>query len=146
VFRPASFGVPSLATLARRIAWLPAAAVVVLPFFTPGSPVSMVSVAMQQSQQLSISGDITGLREGASAGLTLTLTNASDAVSTVRSITVRVTKASAGCPDSALSAAAWAGSLVVPAHGAARTVVPVTLRASAGRCSNATWQLAYTSS
>ncbi|MDT7539233.1 MAG: hypothetical protein QOI82_2818 [Actinomycetota bacterium] len=106
----------------------------------------MVSVAMEQSQQLSISGDIAGLREGASAGLTLTLTNASDAVSTVRAITVRVTGASAGCPAGALSAAAWAGTLLVPAHGAARAVVPVTLRASAGHCSDATWQLAYASS
>jgi hypothetical protein len=138
--------VPSLATLARRITWLPAAAVIALPFFTPGSPVSMVPVSMAQSQQLSISGDIAGLREGAAAGLTLTLTNASDAVSTVHAITVRVTGASAGCPAGALSPAAWAGTLAVPAHGAARAVVPVTLHAAAGRCSNATWKLAYTSS
>jgi hypothetical protein len=145
VFRP-FFGVPSLATVLRRITWIPAAAVLALPFFTPGSPVSIVPVAMEQSQELSISGSVHDLRHGVSAGLTLTLNNMSDAMSTVRSITVRVTDASAGCPVTALSAGAWTGSLTVPAHGAARAVVPVTLHDPQGRCSSATWQLAYTSS
>lgn len=139
------FGVPSIGTIVRRTTWLPAAAVLALPFFTPGSPVSLLPVAMEQSQQLTISGSIDDLRHDVAAGLTLTLNNASDVLSTVRTITIKVTGASAGCPLSALSAAAWSGSLAVPAHGVARAVVPVTLHDSAGRCDNATWQLAYTS-
>ncbi len=145
LFRP-FFGVPAIATVARRITWIPAAAVLALPFFTPGSPVSVVPVAMEQSTQLSISGSIEGLRQGVPAGLKLTLRNASDALSTVRSITVRVTEATAGCPTSALSAGTWTGTLVVPAHGAALATLPVALHDPAGKCSNATWQLAYTSS
>ena len=125
--------------------WLPAAAVLALPFVTPGSPVSFVPVAMEQSQHLSITGSIAELHQDVAAGLTLTLTNVSDALSTVRSITVRVTSASAGCPVTALSMGTWTGSLAVPAHGASRAVVPVTLHDPASRCGNATWQLAYTS-
>ena len=125
--------------------WLPAAAVLALPFFTPGSPVSLVPIAMEQPQQLTISGSIDGLRHDVAAGLTLTLNNASDAVSTVHSITVKVTGASAGCPADALSAGTWTGALVVAAYGAAKATVPVTLHDPAGKCNNATWQLAYAS-
>ncbi|MDT7570525.1 MAG: hypothetical protein QOE05_699 [Actinomycetota bacterium] len=139
------FGVPSLATVARRITWLPAAAVLALPFFTPGSPVSLVSVALEQAEQLTICGSFDGLRNGVPAGLTLTLNNPADAASTVRSVTVRVTAASDGCPADALSTGTWAGALVVPASGAANVRVPVTLHDATGRCANATWQLAYTS-
>jgi hypothetical protein len=144
VSRPV-FGVPLLPTIVRRITWLPAAAVIALPFFTPGSPVSVVPVAMQ-TQQLTISGSIAGLHDGASSGLALTLDNGSDAPSEVHSITVRVTGASDGCPTTALSARTWAGTLVVPPHGSGQAVVPVTLHDADGRCGNATWQLAYTSS
>lgn len=139
------FGVPSLGTVVRRITWLPALAVLALPFFTPGSPVSLVPVAMEQSQ-LSITGSIEGLSHGVPAGLKLTLHNASDAVSTVRSITVRVTGATGSCPVTALSASTWSGTLAVPAHAAAEAVVAVALHDPAGKCSNTTWQLAYTSS
>jgi hypothetical protein len=138
------FGVRSFATLARRVTWLPAAAILALPFFTPGSPVSVVAVAMEQ-QQLTITGNVDGLRHGVAAGLTLTLNNASDALSTVHSVTVRVTNASGGCPAAALATGTWAGALLVPAHGSAQAVVPVTLHDAAGRCRHATWQLAYTS-
>jgi hypothetical protein len=134
-----------LATLARRVSWLPAAAVLAVPFFTPGSPVSLVPVALGQSQQLTISGAVDGLRQDVAASLTLTLHSAADVEIAVRSITVRVTGASAGCPAAALSTGGWTGSLVVPAHGTATAVVPVTLLDGGSNCAGATWQLAYTS-
>ena len=52
-----------------------------VPFFTPGSPVSLVPVAMEQSSQLTISGSVEGLRADAAAVLNLTLRSASDAPS-----------------------------------------------------------------
>jgi hypothetical protein len=136
----------SFGTLARRVSWVPAAAVIALPFFTPGSPVSLVRVAVEQSQQLTITGSVDGLRPGVAADLTLTLDNRSDEPSTVHSVGVRVTGATSGCPLAALSARSWTGVLVVPAHGVATAVVPVTLTDSAGECAGTTWQLAYTSS
>jgi hypothetical protein len=150
----ASFAVPSFAlprgrsplfTLVRRASWLPAAAVIAVPFFSPGSPVSLVPVAMEQSSHVTISGSVQGLRHDAAAVLSLTLRSAGDAAVTVRSISVRVTSASAGCPVAALSAGSWSGSLIVPAHGAAHATVPVALTDAGGRCAGATWQLAYTS-
>lgn len=138
-------GVCTLATIVRRVAWLPAAAVLALPFATPGSPVSLVRVALQSSPQLTISGAIDGLRPGVAAGLTLTLRNGSDAPVTVRTVRVRVTSAPAGCPAGALAPGSWRGALVVPAHSAAEVLVPVTLDDPGGRCTGATWRLAYTS-
>jgi hypothetical protein len=140
-----SFPVPSFSAVVRRASWLPAAAVIAVPFFTPGSPVSLVPVAMEQSTQLTISGSVEGLRHDAASVLSLTLRSAGDAAVTVRSISVRVTGATAGCPLTALSAGAWSGTLVVPAHGSAQASVPVSLRDAANRCAGATWQLAYTS-
>ena len=139
------FGVSTPGLLARRAAWLPAAAVMALPFFSPGSPVSLVSASFDQAQQLTITGSIDGLREGVRADLTLTLRSRSDGPTAVHSVTVRVTGASPGCPSSALWAGTWSGALVVPAHGEARASVPVTLHDPAGACRDATWQLAYTS-
>ena len=119
--------------------------VLALPFFTPGSPVSIVPVAMEQSQQVVISGSIDGLHQGVAAGLNLTLRSGADIATDVSSITVRVTGASAGCSADALSVGAWAGRLVVPAQGEAHAVVPVTLHDASGSCADATWQLTYTS-
>jgi hypothetical protein len=141
VSRSSSFG----RTLLRRAAWVPAAAVIAAPFFAPGSPVSLVPVALQQSSELTISGSVHGLLHGAAAGLGLTLHSDSDVAVTIHSITVRVTGASEGCSPTALSTEAWSGSLVVPAHGEAQATVPVTLHDAAGACAGATWQLAYAS-
>jgi hypothetical protein len=130
----------------RGVTWVLACGVVALPFLTPGSPVSLVPVALEQSQQLAITGSVDGLRPGQPAHLTLTVHNRSGADSAVSTLTVRVAGASAGCSAGALSVGRWSGHLVVPAHRSVQAAVPVTLHDAAGRCANATWQLVYNAS
>lgn len=138
-------GSSPLALLARGLTWLAAAAVLAVPFLSPGSPVSLVQVALEKSAQLTISGSVEGLRHDLPAALALTLSSGSDTAVVVRSLTARVTGASAGCPANALSIGSWTGRLVVPAHGHAAADVPVRLRDVGSKCTGATWQLSYTS-
>jgi hypothetical protein len=129
----------------RGLTWIGAAAVLATPFFSPGSPVSLVRVAVEQPTHLTISGSVHGLRHAVPATLQLTLTSGSEAAVVVRSLTVQVTGASHGCAPAALAVGSWAGALVVPAHGSATAGVGVTLNDPHGHCTGGTWQLAYTS-
>ncbi|MBK5308021.1 MAG: hypothetical protein JJD92_15150 [Frankiaceae bacterium] len=134
-----------MAFAGRGFTWLAAAAVLAVPFFSPGSPVSLVRVAMEEPAHVSISGSIQGLRPDVAAALSLTLRNDAAAAVVVRSLTARVTGASPGCAPSALSIGSWSGRLVVPAHGQSTASVPVKLHDPAGSCAGATWKLSYTS-
>jgi hypothetical protein len=129
----------------RGLTWLGAAAVLATPFFSPGSPVSLVRVAVEEPAHLTISGSISDLRHAVPATLTLTLTSGSAAAVVVRSVAVRVTGASRGCAPAALTVGGWSGELTVPPHGHAATPVRVRLDDPHGHCGGATWQLAYTS-
>ena len=129
----------------RCFAWAGAAAVLAAPLMSPGGPVSLVRVAVEQPTSLTISGSVEGLRDATPAKLTLTLTSRADSATVVRSVEVRVTGASAGCPRTALAARSWSGQLTVPAHGRAAVVVRVELRDPHGACTGSTWRLAYTS-
>jgi hypothetical protein len=131
--------------LVRVLTWLGAAAVLATPFFSPGSPVSFVRVAVEKPIQLVISGSISDLHAGQPAMLLLTLTSAAEQAVVVRSVTVRVTGATAGCSAAALHVGSWAGQLSVREHGRATASVPVSLDDPKGRCIGATWQLAYVS-
>lgn len=131
--------------LVRLLTWVGALAVLATPFFSPGSPVSFVRVALEQPAQLEITGSVDGLRNGIPARLALTLTSGASEEVVVRSVVVRVTGASTGCTPSALSVGTWNGELLVPAHGHATAAIPVTLHDATGGCTGATWQLAYTS-
>ncbi|MCU1591315.1 MAG: hypothetical protein JWP11_2571 [Frankiales bacterium] len=135
-----------LAKGARGLTWVAGAAVLAIPFASPGGPISLVHVALEQPVPLHISGSVSGLRHGLPAVLALTLRSRSDAEVIVSSVTARATGASAGCPVGALSIGAWTGRLAVPAHGNAAAAIPVVLHDATGACAGATWQLAYTSS
>jgi hypothetical protein len=135
--------VPFLSASVRLLTWLGALAVLVIPFASPGGPLGLVHVAMQQPS-LTITGSIEGLTAGVPASLALTLNSSSDAGVEVHRLAARVTGVSGGCPETALVITAWAGRLVVPQHGSAVVTLPV--RVTSTHCAGATWQLAYTSS
>jgi hypothetical protein len=132
------------ATAVRVPAWIAAAAVLALPFVSPGSPVSLVRMAVE-GPSLKITGSIDGLAGGVPARLALTLHSVGSSDTVVRGLTARVTDASTGCPATALTITAWEGRLVVPAHGTATATLPVALHVAPGECVGATWQLAYAS-
>jgi hypothetical protein len=136
--------VTAFATTLRRLSWVAAAAVLALPLFSPGSPVSLVKVA-QASPSLTITGDIDGLVPGRPGELVLTLHNADASAAVVRGLSAAVTTGSAGCPASALAIEPWRGRVVVPAHDTATVPLAVRLSAPAGTCGGATWTLTYTS-
>jgi hypothetical protein len=135
--------VPFLSAGVRLLSWLGALAVLAIPFASPGGPLGLVHVAMQQPA-LTITGSIEGLAAGVPAGLALTLHSSADAAVEVHRLTARVTGVSSGCLETALVIKAWAGRLVVPARGSAIATLPVQVTST--HCVGATWQLAYTSS
>jgi hypothetical protein len=139
---PDNVRVPFLSTVVRLLSWLGALAVLVIPFASPGGPLGLVNVAMQQPP-LAITGSIGGLTAGVPAGLTLTLRSSADTAVEVHRLTARVTGVSAGCAETALVITAWAGRLVVPPHGSAIATLPVQMTST--DCVGSTWQLAYTS-
>ena len=132
-----------LGIVGRPLIWLAAAVVVAIPFASPGSPVSLIPVALEQSIPLTITGSITGLAPGVPTLLQLTLHNGSDVAVPVRTLTVTVTGGSAGCPPQSLSIGNWTGLTTVPAHSHTVAALPLRLRKSADGCAGATWQLAY---
>jgi hypothetical protein len=134
-----------LSRLTHGLTWAAATAVLVVPFVSPGSPVSLVNVALEQSSPLTITGRIDGLLPHVPAGLVLDLHNASDLDVSVRSVQAHVTGAPDGCSADALSLGRWSGTLQVPAHGKASATIPVQLSATGSGCLGATWQLAYAS-
>jgi hypothetical protein len=127
----------------RLLSWLGALAVLAIPFASPGGPLGLVNVAMQQPP-LTITGSIGGLTAGVPSGLTLTLHSSSATAVEVHRLTARVSGVSAGCAEAALVITAWAGRLVVPPRGSATATLPVQVTST--HCVGATWQLAYTSS
>ena len=136
---------PCPALVSRSFTWIAAAAVVSLPLFSPGGPLSLVNVSAERST-LTITGTVSNLVPGHVASLALTVHNVSDRPAEVSSLSARVTAASAGCRPAALSIGHWAGLAEVPAHGTRTIALPVRLTAGPGECSGATWQLAYSSS
>jgi hypothetical protein len=134
-----------LGQVGRTALWAAAAAVLAVPLLSPGSPVSLVHVSLQQPAGMSISGRIDNLVPGVPAELQLTLRSEADAVTPVQTVTVRVTGASAGCPATALSVGSWSGELSVAPHAAVQVSVPVLLHRGVAGCAASTWRLAYTS-
>lgn len=99
---------------------------------------------------ISIEGSISGVEAGApSAPLRLTLRNPGGTDRTITRVRADSTGVSAGpaaCETGEyLTVGDWAGTVVVPAGGAARVILPVAVSAAlpAG-CGTATWGLVYT--
>jgi hypothetical protein len=134
----------SVTRLARALLWLAAVAVLAVPFASPGSPVSLVHVAMNEPAGLVVTGDISGLAPGVAAVLTLTVHNPSSMPATVSSLTTRVTGGTGPCRSAALSVQPWSGRVDVPSHSAVTVTVPVTMPRAARSCAGTSWQLRYT--
>jgi hypothetical protein len=131
---------------ARTVLWMAALGVVGVPLVSPGSPLSLVDVAMAQpAAQLVISGDITNLTPGVAGDLTLTLRNDSSAPVDVASLTTQVTGSAGGCNAADLSVGRWHGQVAVAPQSAVEVTVPVMLRSGAAACAGSAWGLAYTS-
>jgi hypothetical protein len=141
---PDDRGVSFLATAVRVPVWIAAVAVLAVPFVSPGSPVSLVRMAVE-GPSLKITGNIDGLSAGVPARLALTLHSAGSSDTVVTGLTARVTGSPNGCPATSLTIKPWEGRLLVPAHGTATASLPVALHVAPGECVGATWQLAYAS-
>jgi hypothetical protein len=131
--------------LARTALWAAATAAMAVPLFSPGSPVSLVHVAMERPASLVITGSIDQLTPGVTADLHLMLQSNADAPTEVRSVSVRVTGATPGCSPAALSVGTWSGQLNVAARSSSAVRIPVLLGAGSRGCDAATWRLAYSS-
>lgn len=127
--------------LVRGLAWVAACAVLAVPFFSAGSPISLLKVALVQPS-LTITGSIDGLVAGRPGGLTLTVHSDADAAVVVHTLAATVAEV-VGCGPDALVIAPWIGALTVPARGAATANLQVAL-AVGSACPGATWQLHYT--
>ena len=98
---------------------------------------------------VAVEGSISGVRPGApSAPLRLTLRNAAARATTVTRVTVDSTgvrNGPAACSGDHLAVGDWAGSVTVPAGGAAVVTVPVAISADLpAECVAVAWGLAYT--
>lgn len=135
----------ALSLIGRGASWAVAAAIVAVPFASPGGPLSLVPVDFAQPAPLTIAGDIAGLRAHHPGRLTLTLRSRANEAVVVTAVTARVTAAPRGCPAGALTVGGWTGHVVVPGQGSTAVSVPITLQADAAACLGGTWQLTYAS-
>jgi hypothetical protein len=134
-----------LSLIGRSLSWAVAAAVVAVPFASPGGPLSLVPIDFTQPAPLTIAGDIAGLRAHQPGRLTLTLRSSGSEAVVVTAVTVRVAAAPQGCPSGALSVGGWTGRVTVPGQGSTAVSVPVTLQAADAACLGGTWKLTYAS-
>lgn len=130
--------------VARSAAWALSLLVAGVTLAAPGSPLMVLRDA-SAADPLVISGNLTGMVPGVAGSLVLTVRNDGSEPAMVSGLTARVTAAPAGCPAGALGIGTWQGELAVPAHGAAKAVLPAVLGSSAAGCKGATWSLAYSS-
>ena len=92
---------------------------------------------------LTVRGDVTGLGPGQTGRLAVTVSNPGEVPAVVRQLHTEVTGGAPGCGPDGLRVDPWQGRLVVPAHGTASVVLPVTVAAEAA-CGGVSWSLAYT--
>lgn len=131
-------------TGARALAWLVAAAILVLPLVQPGG--LLRARPASASTALSVTGSVEGLRPGVPAELVLQVTNASAEPVVVTRLTARVMGGGTTlCPASALSITSWTGDVLVRGGGSASRGLPVLLDEGAV-CDGVTWSLSYEAS
>jgi len=105
---------------------------------TSSEPASGATVAF------AISGSVKGLYPGATLSLKLRVANHESFKIAVTSIVTTVHDASANCPASDLSVAAFSGQLFVPASGTAAVHVAAHMSHAAGNvCQGVTFPLTY---
>src|SRR4051794_32497253 len=105
------------ARFGRGVLWLAALAVLAVPLASPGSPISLVHVALSEPAGLRITGDISGLAPGTPARLTLTLHNPAATTASVSHLTTQVTGGTGPCQAAALQVEPWSGRLGIAGRG-----------------------------
>jgi len=91
-----------------------------------------------------VSGDVAGLAPGVTRTLSVRLSNPNASAISVEALAVTVGASGTGCPGTTLQVGDFAGPVLVPGGGEARTSLPVTMAVSAPPgCQGATFPLTY---